>query len=482
MTGPDPDPGPDLELTIDAPVDLVVQIGRLVVRAPAPADPAETANPPPPEVAAVLAELDRGRPGVLVVGPDAPRIARAAAAARRGLPVVGVGPGSEDAARALARSGRPVLAVADVPAAGLVVDGWGLVRTGAVQPGVQVEAAPVAEGRRPPDAPPAAAQVDAVPGAAQAAAAPGGARPSAQVGHPPSGGVPDLAPGPAQPSASVSGLAPGPAGPASGTAASSSGPAGTPGTPALPGPDPVATCEAACAALHRVGDAEGEAAVRLELADLLLRAGSAPQALSHAARAAALLDRGGTATARAGAAVAVGEALAALGEADAALEQLERARRHLDEGPELARLHAARARAAAVLGDDPLPDLAEATELFARCAHRPGLLGALRRTAEAYLRRGDEAAALAVYRHALAFVADPRAALLLDLLDRRIVVAVERIEREPGPGADDPHAAGTAESPDSPDDARAVLCAVAELLPSGRAALASWPLLGGTEP
>jgi hypothetical protein len=169
-------------------------------------------------------------------------------------------------------------------------------------------------------------------------------------------------------------------------------PAGVPGGRAADaGPDAVATCEAACVALHRAGDAVGEATVRLEIARLLLGQGAAAPALEQAARAAALLDRAGTPVARADAAVGVGEALAALGEADAALEVLARARPALPDGPGRGRALVARAGALAILGRDPLPDLAAAAEAFARCGHRPGLLGVLRRTAEA-LRRAAEAA------------------------------------------------------------------------------------------
>jgi hypothetical protein len=65
---------------------------------------------------------------VVVEGPRAAEVARAVVESRGGVPVVvGLGPGDEAAARALARAGRPV---ADSPPAGLVVDGWAVVRTG----------------------------------------------------------------------------------------------------------------------------------------------------------------------------------------------------------------------------------------------------------------------------------------------------------------------------------------------------------------
>ncbi|MGE3284770.1 MAG: hypothetical protein AB7J32_01555 [Pseudonocardia sp.] len=95
--------------------------------------------------------------------------------------------------------------------------------------------------------------------------------------------------------------------------------------------------------------------------------------------------------ARADAAVAVGEALVALGEADAALEVLARALPALPDGPGRGRALAARSGALAILGRDPLPDLAAAADVFTRCGHRAGLLGVLRRTAEAHRRAAEVA-------------------------------------------------------------------------------------------
>ncbi|MGE3284769.1 MAG: hypothetical protein AB7J32_01550 [Pseudonocardia sp.] len=81
----------------------------------------------------------------------------------------------------------------------------------------------------------------------------------------------------------------------------------------------------------------------------------------------------------------------------------------------------------------------------------------------------SRAAALAAYRRALTRIPDPRAALLLDLLERRTTLHVGRVEPDPAADAAPPGAPN--------DDATAVLEGVAELLPGGRGTLLAAPLL-----